>query len=200
MPLAAEIRAVHDSRPVRRKIWPCFPVGFLVVNFPRCRSWFRLHAPKAARSVNVAAIRDKQDFPSVPRPHRTDFHVVCAVVVARKGALGLSSEAYDIFELPVAQIGAKNVEPFVVRRRNKNNLFSVGRPARLEIDGAAGGKLPGFPRREVEQPQLHRALLIRNVYDALAVGRPIGLVVVPWAIGELVSVLRTEFLPPQRTS
>ena len=51
--------------------------------------------------------------------------------------------------------------------------------------------------REVEQPQLHRVVPVGRVDDAPAVGRPVGLMVVSRAGGELARLVAAEPLAPQ---
>ena len=71
MPLPAEVRAIDHAGAVGRKIWPGFPVCFLVMNFLCLRARLRLHFPEAARAMNMALVRDKKDFLAV-RVTRSD--------------------------------------------------------------------------------------------------------------------------------
>ena len=62
-----------------------FPAGLFVMNLPGFRSRFGFHPPETAGAIDVALVRDKQNFFSIAGPDGIDLHVVGVVVVARKG-------------------------------------------------------------------------------------------------------------------
>src|SRR6266436_8998082 len=146
LPLTAEIGAVDHARAVWGKIRAGFPAGFFVMNFVRFGAGFRFHQPEAAGAMDVAAVGDEENFLSVARPDGIDFHVVGAVVVAGQGTLCFAGEPRNIFQRAVCYIGNEDVEASVVLRGNPDDLFSVGRPPRLDIYGASAGKLRTFSR------------------------------------------------------
>ena len=89
IPLAAEVRAVHDPRPVGRPVRSGLPRGLLVAQLAQRRAppGACVHPPESARAVDVASVRDEDDLFAIGRPGRRDVVVPFAVVVARQLAV-----------------------------------------------------------------------------------------------------------------
>ncbi len=199
VPLPPKVRAINHARAIRRKIRPRPPICFLVVNFARLRSRLRFHAPEAAGAVNVPFVRNEQNFLAVARPHRTDFHVERAVVIAGKRTLCFSRQPHYVFQSSAPHIGPENVKPLVVGSRNEHNVLSIRRPARLHVHGPAVCELLRLSRCQVQQPELDGIFLIRNVHDVFSVRRPVRLIIVSGAVRQLLRGFRIDLLPPQRS-
>src|SRR5215469_6060789 len=84
VPRPSQIGCVHNAFAVGRKVRTRLPGCLFVVDLVRFGAWLRFHSPESAGTVDVATIRNEQDFRAVAGPHRTDFVVDLAVVIPRK--------------------------------------------------------------------------------------------------------------------
>src|SRR2546430_5640877 len=96
MPRPAEIRRVHNSFAVWRRIRSRLPGSFFIMYFVRFGARFRLHAPETTRPINVPAVRNENQFRTVRRPCRADLVIELTVVIARQFASIFSCEALHI--------------------------------------------------------------------------------------------------------
>ena len=69
----------------------------------------------------------------------------------------------------------------------------------LEVDGAVGRERRDLPGREIEQLQFDRIARVPREHDGASIGRPVGLIIVDRAGGDLDGRVRRNPLPPQRS-
>src|SRR5277367_7102107 len=119
MPLAAEIRSVHNAFPVGRGIRTGLPRGLFVMNLACLRAGLRLHSPEAAGSVDVSAVRNENHLGSVRRPGWADLMIEFAVVEARQIAAGFAGKPPHVGQLATAEIAGKNMKAPVIRSGNE---------------------------------------------------------------------------------
>ena len=83
-------------------------------------------------------------------------------------------------------VGGEDVPATLVERRGERDPLPVGRPPRLEVHRAVREQASSMlPVGRIEQPELDGIVAVGGVHDPPAVGRPVGLVVVAWPVGEL---------------
>src|SRR5690349_3611420 len=133
----------------------------------------------------MVAIRYKYQLASVGRPGGADLGIELAVVVAGQGTAGFAGQPLHIAEGPVAEIAGKNMEAPVVGGADKRNALAVGREARLQVDVPARSQLLRLPALQVERAQLDGISVISCINNPAPVARPVGLVVVSRAGGQL---------------
>ena len=107
----------------------------------RFGAWLRLHAPESAGTVDMATIGNEQNFRAVAGPHRADFVVNLAVVIARKRAEVLRCELLNIGEFTIPEAARKDVEVPLIGGRHKCEQRGVGRESWLDIYCASRGEL-----------------------------------------------------------
>ncbi len=149
----------------------------------------RAHPPKSARPINMSAIRNKQNLCAIARPRRMNLRVIFRVVIPRQRALRLLRQPHHTrfaFYKAIARIHHKNMKSPVILRRNKHNPLAIGRPSRLHIHRSTLRDLLRDTRRQIQQPQFHRIMLIRNINNTLPIRRPIRLIVVSHPVCNLL--------------
>ena len=104
------------------------------MNLARRRTRLRKHPPETARTVNVIAIRDVEDFLTVARPYRADFMIDRAVVIARHIADMLPSEPLHVSQPSFREFAHKHMEVPVEDAGDEDQALAVGRKSRLDVD------------------------------------------------------------------
>ena len=92
---------------------------------------------------------------------------------------------------------AVDVEAPVVDGGHEEQTSSVGREARLDVDCAVLRDRPRLAALGLQKPELDGVVAVRGVGDETAVGRPVRLIIITGAIGDLQRHRRSEALPPQ---
>ena len=91
-------------------------------------------------------------------------------------AVAVVGEAKQILRACGAQ--DEHMPPPVVDRRDERDACAIGRPPWLDVHRAVRGQRGDGTRRHVEPLQLDRIVVVAREDHRLAIGRPIGLVVV----------------------
>src|SRR5246127_2662645 len=156
VPSLADVGRIDNALAVGRESWSCFPGSFFVMNLARLRSRLRLHPPKATGSVEMATIRNVQQFLPIGRPCRADLVIEPAVVITRERTAVLACESLHIGKSPCFKAAGKNMEAAIVGGRDKGNSLAVGRKARLDVYSSCIGQRVNLPALQIEHPQLHR--------------------------------------------
>ena len=198
MPLPAEIRRVHEPRPVGRDVRPRLPAGLLAPDELRRPRAIRGNAHDVPGAVGDLAVGDEDDRLPVRGPGRIDRVIERAVVVARHCASMVGNQRPDLPEAAVPSLRDVRQEVAGANRGDPGEPRSVRRPSGLDVDRAARGERRHRAAREVEQHQLHRPAVVADEDDPLAVRRPVGLVVGAVGIGELLGDGTIYALPPER--
>ena len=185
MPCLTEIRCVYDSFAVRRKIRPRLPRSFLIMYFARFSAQFRLHAPETTRPIDVAAVRNENQFRPVRRPGWTDLVIKLTVVIARQITSIFSGKPLCIFEFAIAELANEDVEMSLVGCRDESDTLSIRRDARFNVDRSARCELLCFFAIKIQCPQFDRVLGIGGINDPMPVRRAIGLIIVASSRGQL---------------
>jgi hypothetical protein len=154
-------------------------------------------APKAAGTVDMAAIRYVENFAPIARPHRIDFVIVGAVVIARQCALVLAGQTLDVAQCAVREVAREQVKTAIEQRGDEYDAFAIRRKTRFDIHGAVTGERARRATLQVQHPQLQCFAGIGRVDDPASVGRPIWLIVITDTPRELFREGGAEALAPQ---
>ena len=199
-PVAPEIGAVEDAPAIGGVVRARAPVGLLVVQLGRGCPRHRRHFPESPGAVDAAAVGDVDDRLAVARPGGVDLVVIGTVVVPRQRALVLAGDAHHRAEAGRGQRAGEDVEALVEGRGDEHQLPPVRGEARLDVDRPAMGQLLALAAGKVQPPQLDGVVLVGGVDDRVPVGRPVRLVVVSGAIGQLHRHGGSHRLAPQRAA
>src|SRR5205814_8886706 len=87
-----------------------------VVQLTHRRARPGVHAPQAARTIDMAAVGYEDQLASVGRPGGGQVMIPDAVVVARQPAVAVLRDTRDGIDASVAKAGDEHVPALVVRR------------------------------------------------------------------------------------
>ncbi len=199
VPLPAVVAREHEPPAVGCELRPRSPGGFLHQHALALVGIGDRHGPQIAGAPRHLRVADVVHARSVRAPARIDRVIVRRVVVAVDRGASRCDQRLHVGESLRVEVRDEQVESTGVLGRHEREAPAVGRKARLQVDGAELRERLLAPGGELEEPQLHRVLVIAHEHDPAPVGGDVGLKVVTRAVGQLASLVAPDLLQPQRS-
>ena len=172
------------------------------------------HAGAAARferdaadrpgTVGILAVGHEHEILAIRRPRRIDRVIVRRIVITRDRALARRDDGARRAKSGRSELGDVEIEVAGARGRNECNAAAVRRIPRLHLHSLRPGELLCLAAGQVQSPEFDRIRVMTRKHDEAAVGRPVGLIVIARAVGQLVGGIAgcqpVDRLKPQRSA